>query len=271
MEYIILILTGITGGIIAGMLGLGGGIFYILVLPHILIWFGIPAEFATPFVVANSLVGIAFASGISIFSQFAVLKKYIRESLLVGIPSLIISIFTTQFIVHSPWFSKEIFGGLVVIIMLFLLFQMLFKEKKTVPEKDLNIRIAAKAGISVGSFAGFISALSGLGGGVIINPVLHFRLHQSLQKARVISLATIFISTIFISLQNSFGSPLYQPEHIQNIGFIIPIIAVPLIIGTIIGGPIGVRLSRQLNERTLKRLFAFVVFMVLIEKTLSLF
>jgi len=271
MEYAILIFTGAFGGLIAGMLGLGGGIFYILVLPSIMLWFGIPAEYATPFVVANSLAGIAFASGISIVSQFALLKKYIRESLLVGIPSLIISIFATQFIVHSRWFSKEVFGVLVVIIMLFLLFQMLFKEHKTVPEKDLNNKIVAKSGIAIGSFAGFISALSGLGGGVIINPVLHLRLHQSLQKARVISLATIFISTTFISLQNGFSSPLYQPEGITNIGFIIPVIAAPLIVGAIIGGPIGVRLSRQLSERTLKRLFSVVVFIVLVEKTLSLF
>jgi len=271
MEYALLIGTGIFGGMIAGMLGLGGGIFYILVLPSIMLWFGIPAEYATPFVVANSLAGIAFASGISIVSQFGELKKYVKESLLVGIPSLIVSIFATQFVVHSRWFSKEVFGGLVVVIMLVLLFQMLFKRKKTVLEQDLNIKIRAKAGISIGSFAGFISAVSGLGGGVIINPVLHLRLHQSLLKARVISLTTIFISTTFISLQNSFGSPLYQPEHIQNIGFIIPIIAVPLIIGAIIGGPIGVRLSRQLSERTLKYSFTIVVFIVLIEKTLSLF
>ena len=58
MEYAVLIVTGIFGGVIAGMLGLGGGIFYILVLPYIMVWFGIPAEEATPFVVANSLIGI---------------------------------------------------------------------------------------------------------------------------------------------------------------------------------------------------------------------
>lgn len=38
MEYALLIGTGIFGGVIAGMLGLGGGIFYILVLPSIIAW-----------------------------------------------------------------------------------------------------------------------------------------------------------------------------------------------------------------------------------------
>ena len=271
MEFVLLVFTGIFGGVIAGMLGLGGGIFYILVLPSIMLWYGIPAEYATPFVVANSLAGIAFASGVSIVSQFGELKKYIKESLLVGIPALIASILATQFIVHSRWFSKEVFGGLVVFIMLFLLFQMFFNRKKQIHSKDLNIKINTKTGISIGSFAGFISAVSGLGGGIIINPVLHIRLHQSLQKARVISLATIFISTTFISLQNSFGSTLYQPENIQNIGFILPAIAAPIIVGAIIGGPLGVYLSKQLSERTLKHAFTVVVLIVLIEKTWSLF
>jgi len=271
MEYALLVFTGITGGIIAGMLGLGGGIFYILVLPHILIWFGIPAEYTAPFVVANSIIGIAFASGVSIFSQFTKLKKYFNESLLVGIPAVVVSVLATQYIVHSSWFSKEVFGVLVIVIMLFLLFQMLFKNEKKSCQKELDIQIDKKSGIAVGGFAGFISALSGLGGGVIINPVLHLHLNQSLQKARLISLTTIFISAAFISLQNIFSTPLYQPENISTYGFILPSMAAPLIVGSLIGGPLGVRFSQKLNDKTLRRWFSIVVFVVLIEKIGSLF
>ena len=271
MEYAILISTGIVGGVIAGMLGLGGGIFYILVLPHIMIWFGIPADQASPFVVANSIVGIAFASGISIFSQFAKLKKYLNESLWVGIPAVVVSLLATQYIVHSPWFSKEVFAVLVIVIMLFLLFQMLFKNEKKSYKKELDVTIGKKPGILTGSFAGLISALSGLGGGVIINPVLHLHLNQSLQKARLISLATIFISATFISLQNIFSTPLYQPENISTYGFILPSMAAPLIVGSLIGGPLGVRFSQKLNDKTLRRWFSIVVFVVLIEKIGSLF
>jgi uncharacterized membrane protein YfcA len=271
MEIVLLVFTGIIGGLIAGMLGLGGGIFYILVLPHIMAWFGIPAEVATPFVVANSIIGITFASGVSIFSQFNRLRKYLNESLLVGIPAVVVSVLATQYIVHSSWFSKEIFGVFIILIMLFLLFQMLFKNDKKARQKEPDMKIGNKAGIAIGGFAGFISALSGLGGGVIINPVLHLHLNQSLQKARLISLATIFISATFISLQNIFSSPVYQPEDIIHFGFILPVIAAPLIVGAFIGGPLGVRFSRQLSERTLKRWFSVVVFVVLIEKIGSLF
>ncbi|MCF6169432.1 MAG: sulfite exporter TauE/SafE family protein [Bacteroidales bacterium] len=271
MEYAILVGTGIIGGIIAGMLGLGGGIFYILILPSALVWFGIPAEQATPFVVANSLIGIAFASGVSIFTQFAKLKKYLSESLLVGIPAVVISVLATEFIVHRPWFSKEVFGVLVVLLMLFLLFQMLFDRKNARPKLGPDLKIHAKTGIAIGSFSGFISALTGLGGGIIINPVLHIHLHQSLQKARLIALAAIFISAVFISLQNSFTMPLFHPEGIVNVGYIVPAIAGPLIIGVIVGSPLGVRLSNRLSEKTLKLLFGIVVLMVLIEKTGSLF
>ena len=271
MEYLILLLTGMLGGLIASMLGLGGGIFYILVLPHIMVWFGIPAESATPFVVANSLIGIAFASGISIVSQYGKLKKYIKESLLIGIPAVVISLLTTKFIVYSPLFSKDVFGVFVILLMLFILFQMHFIKDRNVPKEDLDNRINTKTGIFTGSLAGFISAISGLGGGIIINPILQLRLHQSLQKARIISLTIIFISASFISLQNILSTPSFQPEHLSNFGFIIPTIAIPLIIGVVLGSPFGLYFSRRLSDKTLNGFFSAFVFMVLIEKIISLF
>ncbi len=266
MEYIVLISSGFLGGLIAGMLGLGGGIFYILILPVVMNWFGIPPSEASPFVVANSIAGIAFASGISIFTQFNTLKKFSHEILYIGIPAILFSLLATGFIVHSSWFSKEVFNIFVIILMLFILIQMQFKTRKKIPLDLINKKINPLEGALSGSVSGFVSAISGLGGGVIIIPILQIRLHQSIQKAKIISLAIIFITATFISIQNLLGSPQFQLTGIKNIGFVIPTIAIPIIIGVLLGGPVGVRLSSRLSDKTLNRLFSVFVLMVLLEK-----
>ena len=271
MEFILLLLTGFAGGLTAGMLGLGGGIFYILVLPTIINWFGIPPEEASPFVVANSIIGIAFASGVSIFTEYKKLLLYSREIIYIAIPSVIFSLTATFFIVHSSWFSREFFNVFVVILMVFILIKMLLKQQIKNTETLTDNALNAKQGFFTGSVSGTISALSGLGGGVIIIPILQIQYHQSTKKSKIISLAIIFISTVFISSQNLISLPDYSLTEINHIGFIIPEMAFPLIIGVIFGGPIGVKMSRLMTDNALNKLFSIFVFIVLIEKSVSLF
>jgi uncharacterized membrane protein YfcA len=270
MEYLILILSGLLGGLIAGLLGLGGGIFYILILPYIMDWYGIPSNEASSYVVANSLIGIAFASGVSIFTQFKKLKKYYLEIVYIAIPAVLFSLLATGYIVHSSWFSKEVFNIFVVLLMLFILFQMQFKNKNKASNGQKEPNIKPNEGALSGSISGFISALSGLGGGIIIIPILQIKLKQSIQKAKLISLAIIFISATFISIQNLLSTPLIQYSEINMVGFIIPSIAIPLILGVLIGGPIGVKWSSKMSDKTLNQLFIAFVLIVLIEKLLSL-
>lgn len=272
MEIGILIIIGIIGGLIAGFLGLGGGIFYILFLPYIIAWFGIPADQVTPFVVANSLIGIAFASVSSLLVQFAAVKKYLSEILLIGVPAVAISLLVTKYIVQSSWFSVECFNILVVFLMIFILFEMLYKGKKRQASKrSIDQKIKPKEGLFSGSVAGLISALSGLGGGIIIVPLLNIYLKQNLQKTKTISLAVIFMSSFFVSIENIFSHPHYQPEALHTIGYIIPGISIPLVMGVIVGGPLGIKFSNKLTDKTIKMMFMFFVLLVLLEKFVSLF
>lgn len=267
MEYFILFLSGIIGGLIAGLLGLGGGIFYIIILPFIIQWYGIPAEESSAFVVANSLLGICIASGSSMITAFSKLKTYIKESLIIGIPAIIISLLTTHFIVHSDWFSKELFNGFVIFLMIFILFQMIAKTKKTTENAKLNIEIPVFPGAIGGSISGFISALSGLGGGIIIIPLLQIKFKQSQQKSKLISLTIIFLSSLLLSIQNLISETNIKSEEINQIGYILPSIAIPIIFGVVIGGPLGIRWSSKMNDKTINRIFIAFVFIILIEKS----
>lgn len=270
MEYAILFFSGIIGGAIAGLLGLGGGIFYILVLPFVLVWFGIPAEESSAFVVANSLIGIAFATGTSLFKEVKSIKTYYKESLLIAIPAVIISLLSTALIVHSPWFSKQIFSGFVILLMIFILIQMQWKQNHQNNTTVTNHTIKPRSGILSGALAGFISALSGLGGGIIIIPLLQIVFHQSVRKAKLISLVMIFLSSSFISIQNLFSNPAYPITQMKSIGYILPAIAIPIVLGVFVGSPIGVRWSRKTSDKRLNQAFILFVFLVLLEKVSGL-
>jgi len=270
MEYVILVLSGIIGGMIAGLLGLGGGIFYILILPYIMEWVGIPAHDAPAYIVANSLIGIHVASGVSMLSQLKPLKKYWKESIRIGIPASIFSILTTEYIVHSEFYSRETFNVLVILLMIYILVQVQMKKNITNSTKDKDEEIHVVKGVFSGSIAGITSALSGLGGGIIIIPLLQIRYKQSLTKAKLISLSIIFLSSLFISIQNLISQPDYIPKGFSHQGYILPSIAFPIILGVLAGSPLGVKLSKKMNDRLLNQFFSLFVILVLLEKLFGL-
>ncbi len=267
MEYLILFITGIIGGLIAGTLGLGGGIFYIIILPTVMIWYGIPASESATFVVANSLFGIAMASGTSAFSSFKKIKKYLKESMVLGIPAIIISLLSTHYIVHSNWFSQKMFNGFVIFLMLFILIQMILKTKNSLNQKEEFAQIPLWPGIFSGGTAGFVSALSGLGGGIIIIPILQIKFKQDIQKAKFISLIIIFLSSFLLSVQNLLTEAKFKTEELSQIGYILPSVVIPIVLGVFIGGPLGIKWSNKMPDKSLNILFIVFILIILIEKS----
>lgn len=267
MEIIILIISGIIGGFVAGLLGLGGGIFYILVLPYAMSWYDIPQEEASAFIVANSLFGIAFASATSLISDYNKLKLHFKESLMMGIPAVVASLITTKLIVQSEWFSMEVFNVFVIILMLYIIVQLRIKRESNQTNTKLKFLPSSISGIIAGS----ISALSGLGGGIIIIPLLQIKFKQSIKKAKLISLVVIFLTSAFISLQNVFSKPIEVSSAGTQWGYVLPVIAIPLVMGVFIGSPIGVRLSHKMDDKYLNLVFVIFVLIVLIEKLMLFF
>ncbi|MCD6090610.1 MAG: sulfite exporter TauE/SafE family protein [Bacteroidales bacterium] len=267
MDIVFLVFLGIIGGLIAGMLGLGGGIFYILVFPYLIEARGFPPELSAQFVIANSLFGIMVASGMSVLGYKRKGKLPIKEILAIGIASAVVAYLSLNFIVLQPWFSKTIFNIFIIILMLYILFKMYLELHV---EKKEDGKITTTEGIFSGGIAGFVSALSGLGGGVIIIPILTLRFRVSLVKAKVISLAMIFVSSLTMTVNNLITQAPQTIDGVKTIGYIIPSCIIPITIGVLIGSPLGLRWSNKLKRKHLDILFMSFVLMVLIEKSYGL-
>lgn len=267
MDIAFLIFLGIVGGLIAGILGLGGGIFYILIFPYLIEARGFPTELTAQFVIANSLFGIMVASGMSVLGYKRKGELPWKEILAVGLASATIAYLSLNFIVLQPWFSKTIFNIFIIFLMLYILLKMYLELHL---EKKENGEITSTEGIFSGGIAGFVSALSGLGGGVIIIPILTMRFKISLVKAKTISLAMIFVSALTMTINNLIAQPPQTIESVKTIGYIIPSCIIPITIGVLIGSPLGVKWSTNLKRKQLDLLFMSFVLMVLIEKSYEL-
>ena len=147
--------------------------------------------------------------------------------------------------------------------MVYILLKMYFD---LLLQKEENGKINSFQGIAGGAIAGLVSSLTGLGGGVIIIPLLTMRFKLSLLKAKTISLAMIFISTFTVSINNLMIMSPINSEDIDTIGYIVPSFILPISLGVFLGSPLGVRWSNILKRRQLDILFMTFVFLVLLEK-----
>ena len=116
-----LFLAGIAGGFIAGLLGVGGGIIFLVVLPFALLEFGVVEADLVQYIVANSLFGVFFASLAGNIAHITIRSFHLKESLLVGIAGSIAAILVLNFIVIQPWYTRWIFNVVIILFLLYIL------------------------------------------------------------------------------------------------------------------------------------------------------
>ena len=119
---------------------------------------------------------------------------------------------------------------------------------------QLAVKQSSLMGNSVmGGAIGFLSGLVGIGGGIFLSPILHFK-KWALPKV-IAAMASFFI------LVNSISGLVGQAAN-NSFTFNYKL-AVPLLIAVLIGGQIGIRLSlKRMNQLWVKRLTAILIFYV---------
>ena len=262
-----LLLAGFAGGILAGLLGIGGGIIYVLILPYALEGAGILPEYLAPFTIANSIFGVLFASLSANFLNIRNHDFHPKEALWVGIPGAVFAVLILKTVVTQHWFSVSIFYGVLILFLAYMIISLFIKkeEKKVEISKNRVFKLNF-AGIAGGSLA----ATTGLGGGAAVIPILSTRLHMDIKKARSISLVMIFITAFTLTVFNLFEKPAIS--HLSwQVGYIYFPTALPVTIGVIIGTPIGSKLGRILSSKTIRILFGIFIFIVMVEKSIQLF
>ncbi len=247
-----LITTGVFAGLLAGLLGVGGGIVIVPVLFFLFQSFGVSPETAMVIATATSLATIVPTSISSIRSHhkkgnvdFALLKSW-AAFIFIGV--LAGSWLVTR--VDGTWLTI-LFGVIATLSS----FNMLLRTGKSALFKNLP----GKAGQGImGASVGFFSSMVGIGGGTISVPLLtlyNYPAHKAVGTAAAIGLIISLPGALTMMVMGATpaDAPVGTFGFVNVIGFIC---IVPL---TVLFAPIGASLAAKLDAIKLKRVFAFVL------------
>ncbi|MFY0641697.1 MAG: sulfite exporter TauE/SafE family protein [Bermanella sp.] len=250
--FLALLTTGMFAGVLAGLLGVGGGIVIVPVLFFLFQNFGVSPESAMLVATATSLATIVPTSISSIRSHnkkgnvdFDLLKRW---SLFILMGVLIGSWLVTR--VDGSWLAV-LFGIIATLSAL----NMLFRTGKSA----LFQQLPGKTGQTImGTCIGFFSSMVGIGGGTISVPLLtlyNYPAHRAVGTAAAIGLIISLPGALTMLIMGS--TPADAPAGtfglVNMIGFIC---IVPL---TVLFAPVGASLAAKLDAAKLKKVFAIVL------------
>jgi len=250
--FLALLGTGVFAGILAGLLGVGGGIVIVPVLYFLFQGFGVSPESAMVVATATSLATIVPTSISSIRSHhqkgnvdFDLLKHW-AAFIFMGV--LIGSWLVTK--VDGTWLTA-LFGVIATLSAL----NMLFRTGKSALFQQLPGNLGQS---TMGTSIGFFSSMVGIGGGTISVPLLtlyNYPAHKAVGTAAAIGLIISLPGalTMLILGTTPQDAPAATVGLINLIGFVC---IVPL---TVLFAPVGASLAAKLDAAKLKRIFAIVL------------
>lgn len=253
------------GGFIAGISGIGTGIIMLAVIPIALQAYGIPEGRLVSVIIANAIFATLVSSIANVVTTLKQRSFYYFETFRVSIAAVITSFIVFEIVVKSDLYSKNFFNSILVFFMFVIIVQT-FKKLKLSNAQDEHVTTPRL--LLTGSAAGVVAALTGLGGGTIIIPLLNLWQRVDIKKAKSISFGTILVIALWLTLNNLFFEPGMDVPNTQGL-IVFPMI-LPLSIGVLIGSPLGVITGEKLSSRTVTIVFLIMTSLVTIQKIAEL-
>jgi uncharacterized membrane protein YfcA len=246
---------GVAAGTFGSLLGLGGGI---LIVPLLTLGFGLPLREA----VGASLVSVIMTSSAS---ASVYLERHVANMRL----GMTLELFTAFGALVGGLVAflldEQVLAGLFTLLLLYTAWSMARPRHEAAddaatddpPEPDGSFvgtlggpsyrvhRLGIGTLASVG--AGIVSALLGIGGGLVKVPVMNLIMGVPLRVATA-------TSNFMIGVTASAGAIVYLLR-----GGIDPYVAGPTAVGVFIGASIGSRVAHRIDTRILRGLFVAVL------------
>ena len=257
--FLILLLIGAIVGYYSGLIGTGGNIILIPVFDILFHYLKIPETEIVKFIIAHSFFITAF-TGLSVsYKQFKAKNLHVKEVLFISIAGMITAFFMTEFIKNGNWYHKSDFDLVFFTLLLILAIRMLFFKQPPPPINDNHLNKPYFP--IIGIVAGLISSLSGLGGGIIVIPILTDILKTPLKKASSISIGVVAMLALPISASYLSIDARSAMQHVlpAQLGYISMFIAAPVLIGVFSTTGWGVRTAQKTDPNKLRLILGIVV------------
>ncbi|MGM0738422.1 MAG: sulfite exporter TauE/SafE family protein [Bacteroidota bacterium] len=267
--FIILLVVGLLAGLIAGLFGLGGGILFAPVLLFLFQSGGVPEPVL--WTVGTSLICNFFAALSSSFKHFQMGNLYVREGVTTGLFG-VIGTFIGRFIATSPYYSEREFTIFFILILSYSLFHFLRNRKpRRFTTGDNVAPMRWYQSVSIGLASGALATLAGVGGGLILVPVMTIILSFGFLKVVSISSLAIVMITLSGWIQLALLNPSVSGYSGLHIGYVDIGVAFPLIAGSFFGARKGVRLLSVIRLRTLELALSVLLLFVVARLLYGLF
>lgn len=280
------IILGIISGLISGIFGGGGGF---LITPALNIFLGIPYNIA----IGTSSFQVLGSTSFSLYHQFDRKMHGVKIAFLTGIGIPVGSVLgvklvgrfgnlgTIAFAGHitpaQQLIFTSIFCAFLGLIASWLLFDNFYLRRgrehdhhtgylawikikpmvscETIP----NGPFSAPVFTIIGLFVGFLGGLLGIGGGVIMMPLLFYVVGQETKYAARTSNMLAFMTSLLATTMHAYKG---------NINYLLVIF---LLSGAFIGARLGAVIQRRIVGKTIRKYFAFVVLSAVIMVLIKLF
>ncbi len=250
------------GGFIGGYLGIGGSPVYIVVFNYFLYRFyggQLSGEEILQLTIANTVFSRTLASLAGCWKHYANHNFYTRTVVTIAIPATIFSLLFTHLLANSNY-SKTTYSIIFIGMFMPLLYKMLVDDThKKVFNHPYRIKLVFLN--AAGVLSGILTALTGLGTGFVLIPLLNSLFNIKIRKVTSISLGVLFISSLFTTI---YYMLFYQiSTHLPyTFGGISLLLSIPVLVGSLVASPLGVTVSQYHAPKTIR--IAFIVFCLLI-------
>lgn len=249
-EIIILLIIGLCAGVLAGLLGIGGGIIFTPVLYFL--FSGAGVEDPVIWTIASALFCTFIAASGSLVRQYIQNNIFLKEGLLLGVMGAV-GIFAGKQVLTSPYYKETEFVIFFSVMLIYVSWMMFRRGRDTSSEveriyKDMNV---SKSFIT-GGIGGFVASLAGVGGGGVMVPIMNLFFRQPFRKAVSVSHLGMIIMVTTGWLQLAFEPGAVTGLTAFNIGYVDFGAAFPLSIGGLVGGFGGAYLNHKINRKWLQ-------------------
>ncbi len=269
---LLMLAGGAAAGAFGSLLGLGGGV---LIVPLLTFGFGLPLREAVGVSLVCVIMTSSAAAGVYLERHIANLRLGMTLELFTAIGALVGG--SVAFLLDERLLSL-LFAGLLIYVAITMfragrrapLVQAAVADDRVLPDRSPSSvmdRLSGEGyrvrnlgrGVVGATGAGVVSALLGIGGGIIKVPLMHLSMGVPLRVATA-------TSNMMIGITAAASVVIYLAR-----GGIDPYVAAPTAIGVFLGATAGSRLAHRVDLRILRLLFVVVLTYTAVQMLLRVF
>ena len=253
--------SGLAVGFLSGLVGIGGGVLIVPLLYFFYAhpgWSGatVPGDLQAVVSHATSLFVIVPTSAVGTWTYHRAGMVAWRAALPIAATSVVAARAGSQVAPAIPAPVLKLGFGALLLVSGFRLLRP--RQGEARPRERPHLAVGAMAGVVVG----LMSALLGVGGGIVAIPILVYLVGLPLEKVAATSMAII----VFTALAGVAGYALSGPEHGTlppgSLGYVHFLAGLPILVGAMTAVPLGAKVNQSLDTRRLRLLFG-LLFVVL--------